>query len=173
MSQWETKDWFISPFDYEKEVTSKFNFAKKIKFHDVTLRDGEQQAALVFRKDEKIRIAEQLAEVGIDRIEAGMPAVSKEDELAIREIVKRNLGPEIFAFCRCIVDDVKMAADCGVTGVVIEIPGSQHVIEKAYGWSIEKAMELSIEATSAAKELGLYTVFFTNRYDPGRFKLDF
>jgi isopropylmalate/homocitrate/citramalate synthase len=161
MSKWETKDWFISPFDYEKEVTSKFNFAKKIKFHDVTLRDGEQQAALVFRKDEKIRIAEQLAEVGIDRIEAGMPAVSKEDELAIREIVKRNLGPEIFAFCRCIVDDVKMAADCGVTGVVIEIPGSQHVIEKAYGWSIDKAMELSIQATSAAKELGLYTVFFT------------
>jgi isopropylmalate/homocitrate/citramalate synthase len=161
MTPWKTKDWFISPHDYAKEVTSKFNFAKKIKFHDVTLRDGEQQAALVFRKDEKVRIAEKLAEVGIDRIEAGMPAVSKEDELAIKEIVKRNLGPEIFAFCRCIVDDVKRAADCGVTGVVVEIPGSEHVIEKAYGWSIEKAMDLSIQATSAAKEAGLYTVFFT------------
>ena len=161
MSLWKTEDWFVSPFCYEKKVTSDFNFAKKIKFHDVTLRDGEQQASLVFRKDEKVRIAEKLAEVGIDRIEAGMPAVSKEDELAVREIVKRNLGPEIFAFCRCIVDDVKLAADCGVTGVIVEIPGSEHFIKKGYNWSVEKAMELSIKATSAAKEHGLYTVFFT------------
>lgn len=38
----------------------------------MTLRDGEQQAGLVL-KHEKIRIAEKLAETGIDRIEAGMP----------------------------------------------------------------------------------------------------
>jgi isopropylmalate/homocitrate/citramalate synthase len=90
--------------------------------HDVTLRDGEQQAGVIFRKNDKIRIAEQLASLGVHRIEAGMPAVSKDDELAIREIVKRNLGPEIFVLCRCVVDDVKLAADCGVNGVVIEIP---------------------------------------------------
>jgi isopropylmalate/homocitrate/citramalate synthase len=48
-----------------------------------------------------------LAEVGIHRIEAGMPAVSAQDEAAIKEIVKRNLGPEIFAFARCMKEDVK------------------------------------------------------------------
>ncbi|MFC1908629.1 hypothetical protein ACFLXD_01985 [Chloroflexota bacterium] len=112
-------------------------------------------------KDEKIRIAEKLAETGVQRIEAGMPAVSPADEAAIREIVKRNLGPEIFCFSRCMVDDVKRAADCGVKGVVMEIPSSSHLLELAYKWPIERAIDLSIKATTAAKELGLYTVFFT------------
>lgn len=157
---WKTKNWFVSPWNYNDEVTKNFSFPKTIKFHDVTLRDGEQQAGLVFKKDEKIRIAEKLAETGIDRIEAGMPAVTKDDEDAIKEIVKRKLGPEIFAFSRCVTDDVKRAADCGVDGIIIEIPSSKHIIEKAYGWSLEKAIDISIKATSYAKELGLYTVFF-------------
>jgi isopropylmalate/homocitrate/citramalate synthase len=90
-----------------------------------------------------------------------MPAVSPMDEAAIREIVKRNLGPEIFCFSRCIVDDVKRAADCGVSGVVIEIPVSAHMVDQAYRWPLEKAIDLSIKATACAKEQGLYTVFFT------------
>jgi isopropylmalate/homocitrate/citramalate synthase len=157
---WKTKNWFVSSWNYNDEVTKNFSFPKTIKFHDVTLRDGEQQAGLVFKKDEKIRIAEKLAETGIDRIEAGMPVVTKDDELAIKEIVKRKLGPEIFVFSRCVIDDVKRAAECGVDGIIIEIPSSKHIIEKAYGWSPEKAMDISIQATRYAKELGLYVVFF-------------
>jgi isopropylmalate/homocitrate/citramalate synthase len=132
-----------------------------VKIHDITLRDGEQQAGITFTKDDKIRIAEKLAEVGVHRIEAGMPAVSPQDEAAIKEIVRRNLGPEIFCFSRCMVDDVKRAADCGVKGVVMEIPSSEHLIKHAYQWPVEKAIDLSIKATLAAKEMGLYTVFFT------------
>ena len=132
-----------------------------MKIHDITLRDGEQQAGIIFTKDDKIRIAEKLAEVGVHRIEAGMPAVSPRDEAAIKEIVKRDLGPEIFCFCRCMVDDVKRAVDCGVKGIVIEIPASAQLIEQAYKWPLEKAIDLSIKATAFAKEKGLYTVFFT------------
>lgn len=162
MSQpWKTPKWFVSPWNYLPEVASEYAFAPQIKIHDMTLRDGEQQAGLELRKDDKIRIAEALAEAGVHRIEAGMPAVSKQDEEAIREIVKRNLGPEIFAFCRCVVDDVKRAADCGVSGIVIEIPASEHIIRYAYQWPLERAIDLSIKATSKAKELGLYTAFFT------------
>ncbi|MEW6082276.1 MAG: pyruvate carboxyltransferase [Bacillota bacterium] len=157
---WKTGKWFVSPWNYAEEVRSHLSFAEKIKLHDVSLRDGEQQAGLIFSADEKIRIAEQLAEVGVHRIEAGMPAVSSEDERAIKEIVKRNLGPEIFAFGRCMVDDIKRAVDCGVTGVVVEIPSSEHIIEYAYGWSLNKAIDLSVKATLYAKEEGLYTVFF-------------
>ncbi len=158
---WRTENWFVSPWNYEGEVTRGFHPPKKVKIHDITLRDGEQQAGITFNKDDKIRIAEKLAEAGVHRIEAGMPAVSPPDEAAIREIVKRNLGPEIFCFCRCMVDDVKRAADCGVKGIVIEIPASAQLIEKAYKWPLEKAIDLSIKATRFAKEQGLYTVFFT------------
>jgi isopropylmalate/homocitrate/citramalate synthase len=158
---WKTDNWFVSPWNYLEEVTKGFHPPKKVKIHDVTLRDGEQQAGVIFTKDDKIRIAEKLAEVGVHRIEAGMPAVSPRDEAAIKEIVKRNFKSEIFCFCRCVVDDVKRAADCGVKGIVIEIPASAHLIEQAYKWPLEKAIDLSIKATAFAKAQGLYTVFFT------------
>jgi len=158
---WKTENWFVSPWNYLQEVTQGFNPPKKVTIHDVTLRDGEQQAGVIFTKDDKVAIAEKLAEVGVHRIEAGMPAVSPPDEAAIKEIVKRNLGPDIFCFTRCMVDDVKRAVDCGVKGIVIEIPASAHLVEQAYRWPLEKAIDLSIKATSFAKEQGLYTVFFT------------
>jgi len=158
---WKTPDWFVSPWNYLDEITKDFTPPEKVKIHDITLRDGEQQAKIIFSKDDKIRIAEKLSEIGVHRIEAGMPAVSPNDEAAIREIVKRNLPSEIFCFCRCIVNDVELAADCGVDGIVIEIPASEHLIEQGYKWPLEKAVDLSIKATKYANEKGLYTVFFT------------
>ena len=44
---WHTDKWYTSPWNFAPEATKGFNFAKKIKFHDVTLRDGEQQAGLI------------------------------------------------------------------------------------------------------------------------------
>ena len=87
---WHTDQWFVSPWNYLPEVTAGFHFPEKIQIHDLTLRDGEQQAGVLFRKDDKVRIAEALAELGVHRIEAGTPAVSKEDEDAVREIARRS-----------------------------------------------------------------------------------
>jgi isopropylmalate/homocitrate/citramalate synthase len=157
---WKTEKWFTSPWNFAEEIVSSHNFAKQIKFHDVSLRDGEQQAGLVFTKNQKVELAEKLAEAGIHRIEAGMPAVSPQDAAAIKEIVKRNLGPQIFAFARCMKEDVKRAVDCGVNAIVIEIPASEHIVKYAYRWDYQRAIDLSIEATLFAKENGLYTVFF-------------
>ncbi|MCL2851872.1 MAG: pyruvate carboxyltransferase [Defluviitaleaceae bacterium] len=157
---WKTDKWFTSPWNFADEVAGGHDFAKQIKFHDVSLRDGEQQAGLVFTKDMKIQLAEKLAEIGIHRIEAGMPAVSPDDVAAIKEIVKRKLGPQIFAFSRCMKEDVKRAIDCGVDSIVIEIPASEHIVKYAYRWDYQRAIDLSIESTLYAKEHGLYTVFF-------------
>ena len=96
---WKSNDWFVSEWNYAPDVTKDFKFAKDI----------------------KIRIAEALAEAGVHRIEAGMPVVSPSDNEAIQEIVKRNLGPQIFSFARCMKDDVQRAVDTGVNGVVMEI----------------------------------------------------
>ncbi len=157
---WKTDKWFVSPWNYADEVRAGLNFPKKIKIHDVTLRDGEQQAGVAFDKDDKIRIAEALAEAGVHRIEAGMPVVSPQDAEAITEIVKRNLGPQIFAFSRCMIDDVKRAVDTGVKGIVMEVPSSEHIIKYGYRWPLEKAIDLSIESTAYAHEQGLEVVFF-------------
>src|ERR1700693_3815250 len=157
---WKNDKWFVSPWNFNKEITTQLHFPKQIKIHDITLRDGEQQTGVIFTKDDKIKIAEKLAEAGVHRIEAGMPVVSPSDDAAIKEIVKRNLGPQIFAFSRCMVEDVKRVVDCGVNGIVMEVPSSEHIIQYAYKWKLEKAIELSIESTAYAHSQGLEVVFF-------------
>lgn len=157
---WKTHNWFVSQWNYAPEVTKEFKFPKQIKIHDITLRDGEQQTGIIMTMDDKIRIAEALAEAGVHRIEAGMPIVSPSDAAAIKEIVKRNLGPQIFAFSRCMKEDVQRAIDTGVNGVVMEIPSSMHMVDLAYRWKMDKAIETSIEATRFARDNGLEVVFF-------------
>jgi len=157
---WHTRDWFTSPWNFMPEIRDALELPQTVEVHDVTLRDGEQQAGVVFTKDEKLKIAEALAEAGVPRIEAGLPAVSPADDAAVREMVKMGLPSKIYAFSRCITDDVKRAADCGVDGVVMEIPSSHHLVEKAYRWPVERAIDASVEATSLAHELGLTVSFF-------------
>ncbi len=168
---WKTDQWFTSPWNWEPEVRAQFAFPEKIEIHDVTLRDGEQQTGIILRRQEKVAIAQKLAEAGVHRIEAGMPAVSAEDEAAIKDIVALGLPSKIFAFARCMPQDVKLAKDCGVYGIITEIPASDHIIKNAYGKTLEWAIKASIETTLAAKEAGLYTVFFTidsTRSEPDR-----
>ena len=62
---WKTENWHTSPWNFAPEVTADWKFPEKIQIHDVTLRDGEQQAGLAFNYDDKIRIAEGLAEAGV------------------------------------------------------------------------------------------------------------
>jgi isopropylmalate/homocitrate/citramalate synthase len=158
---WKTDKWYTSPWNYAPEVRAELHFPPQIRIHDVTLRDGEQQTGIVFRRQEKVAIAKKLAEAGVHRIEAGMPAVSAEDEAAIRDIVALGLPSEIFSFARCMPADVELAKQCGVKGIITEIPSSDHMIKNAYGKTMDWAIKSSIETTLAAKELGLYTVFFT------------
>lgn len=157
---WKSKDWLTSQWNFAPEVVEQINFPETIKVHDVTLRDGEQQTGVAFDYDDKIRIAEALAEAGVHRIEAGMPVVSHQDAKVVADLAKRNLGPEIFSFSRCMVDDVQRAVDAGVSGVVMEVPSSPHMIEYAYRWELEKAIDLSIEATKFAHDQGLKVIFF-------------
>ena len=158
---WKNDRWFTSPWNWAPEVRQSLNFPKQIRIHDVTLRDGEQQTGIILRRQEKVAIAKKLAEAGVHRIEAGMPAVSAEDEGAIKDIVSLGLSSEIFSFARCMPADVKLAKECGVKGIITEIPSSDHIIKNAYGKTMEWAIASSIETTLAAKEAGLYTVFFT------------
>lgn len=157
---WKTDSFFSSPWNYLPEVTKSFQLPEKMQIHDVTLRDGEQQAGVEFTADEKVRIAEALSEAGIHRIEAGLPAVSPADTEAVKRIASAGFESEIYAFSRCMISDVQLALDCGVSGVIMEVPASHHLIEKAYRWPVERAIEASIESTRFAHENGLKVTFF-------------
>ncbi len=157
---WKTDDYFVSSWNYQQEVTDTYSPPARVAVHDVTLRDGEQQAGVEFTADEKVRIAEALAEAGVDRIEAGLPAVSPSDAQAVKRIAAAGLPSRVFAFSRCMVSDVELALEAGVEGIVMEVPSSRHIIELAYRWPYERALEATIESTKLAHEHGLEVVFF-------------
>jgi isopropylmalate/homocitrate/citramalate synthase len=157
---WKTDDYFVSPWNFESEAREGSSLPARVEFHDVTLRDGEQQAGVELNADEKVAIAHALAEAGVQRIEAGLPAVSPADAEAVRRIAAAGLPARVFAFSRCMVDDVKRALDAGVKEIVMEVPSSEHIIEYAYKWEYERAIELTIESTRFAHENGLWVSFF-------------
>ena len=151
----------MSFYNYKDEVKRGMKFPRKVVFHDVTLRDGEQQAGIVFRKDDKITIARALDEAGVNRIEAGMPSVLPEDAQTIKEISHLGLQAKIYAFARCMKADVDNALKVDVDGVVMEVPSSDHLIKYGYGWDENRSIELAVEATSYAHAHGLRVTFFT------------
>src|ERR1043165_6062934 len=94
--------WWVSPYNLIPEVRGTYQLPPKVEIHDATLRDGEQTPGVVFSIADKVAIAEKLAEIGVDRIEAGMPAVSDQDFKAIKEISRLGLKSKIYTFVRAI-----------------------------------------------------------------------
>jgi len=73
---------------------------------DTTLRDGEQAAGTRLGDREKLEIAQQLARLKVDVIEAGFPISSPEDFEAVQLISKEIEGPIICALSRAITADI-------------------------------------------------------------------
>lgn len=168
---WKRGFWFVSPYNFANDVRRGFQLPERVLIHDTTLRDGEQQPGIVFRRDDKLRIAIALDEAGVDRIEAGMPAVSQDDLEAVKAIAKQGLRAMVMAFVRCLKSDVDYALKADVPGVVMELPSSTHLIQHAYRWDVDKAISRAVEAVEYAKAHGLYVTFFT--IDATRSDMDF
>ena len=76
---------------------------------DTTLRDGEQSPGCSMREDEKLRMAHQLAKLGVDIIEAGFPISSHGDFRAVSRIATEVEGPKIAALARAKEEDIDCA----------------------------------------------------------------
>ena len=162
----EENRWWVSPYNFVDEVRAGFELPKRVEIHDATLRDGEQTPGVVFRKEHKVHIAQMLDEVGVDRIEAGMPAVSDEDFEAIKEISNLGLKAKIYTFARAMNADIDKAIECGAHGVVIEIPIGYPKLKYQFGWTWEDVVKKSFECINYARKKNLHVVYFP--YDTTR-----
>lgn len=81
----------------------------KIAIFDTTLRDGEQSPGASMTRDEKLRIAHQLAKMQVDVIEAGFPIASIGDFEAVKKIAETIKGPQIAGLCRAHPKDIERA----------------------------------------------------------------
>ncbi len=82
---------------------------RMIRIFDTTLRDGEQSPGASMNLAEKLKIAQMLAELQVDVIEAGFPIASPGDFEAVREVAAQIKGPEICGLARCSDADIDRA----------------------------------------------------------------
>src|SRR6202521_5500109 len=82
-----------------------------VRIFDTTLRDGEQSPGFSMNTAEKIRMAHQLATLGVDVIEAGFPISSRGDLEAVRKVAQEVRTVPIAALARARKDDVNAAIE--------------------------------------------------------------
>lgn len=85
----------------------------RVLIFDTTLRDGEQSPGAALTATEKVKVARQLARLGVDVIEAGFPAASPDDLRAV-QLVASEVGtgkdaPQICALARAVPEDIDLA----------------------------------------------------------------
>jgi 2-isopropylmalate synthase len=85
------------------------NDANRVHIFDTTLRDGEQSPGISLNTAEKVEIAQQLARLGVDVIEAGFPITSPGDFEAVQEIARRVEGPTVAGLARTHKADIDAA----------------------------------------------------------------
>jgi 2-isopropylmalate synthase len=92
------------------KVANSMSLHNQIVFFDTTLRDGEQSPGCTMHHDEKLRMAHQLANLGVDVLEAGFAIASQGDSDSIRMIAREVRGPRIASLARCKREDIEAAA---------------------------------------------------------------
>ena len=98
---------------------------------DTTLRDGEQMPGVAFTPGEKVDLARRLAALGVALIEAGYPAVSDEEALAVRAVVDCGLDAAVQVIARPVAADIRAAVDSGAHSVALFVGTSDaHVRAK-------------------------------------------
>ncbi|HHT78791.1 MAG TPA: homoaconitate hydratase [Actinobacteria bacterium] len=108
---------------------------RKINIMDSTLRSGEQTPGVVFSKNEKIRIAKMLDEIGVPDLEVGVPTLASSERDTIREILNLNLSSRIFGYLEALPSNISYVRECGLKNIVITVYTSEGQIKEKYNKS--------------------------------------
>ena len=130
-----------------------------VRIFDTTLRDGEQTPGVSINPEQKLQIAIELDQLGVDAIEAGFPIVSQGEMQAVRNIKKSGLSSEICGLARTLVTDIDSVIKCDVNYVHTFIATSDIHMRYKLKMSPEEVIEKAINAVEYAKSHGLQVEF--------------
>jgi len=169
-NKWFAHKYWVSPYNWLKEVRSQFDLPRKIYVHDVTLREADQHPGIALRGDEKLKIAIALDELGVGSVEIA-PLISSEDENATKQIAKQGLKAKVIAFSSWRKEDVDQALKCDVDGVILDYVGNPWQAKTFWNLKPEEQIRRGVEAISYAKSHGLFVIALP--WDDYRAPMDF
>ncbi len=128
---------------------------EQVLIFDTTLRDGEQSPGASLTVSEKLTIAEQLARLRVDAIEAGFPVSSQAQFDGVRLIAGQVKGPAIVALARCIDADIDAAWEA-LKGaerprIHVFVATSRIHMEKKFRKSEEEILAMAVAGVRRAK----------------------
>ncbi len=123
------------------------------------MRDGEQTPGVCLRTPEKLKIAKKLDELGIHQIEAGFPIVSNEEKRSIKAIVKEDLNADILVLSRTKKEDIDIAIDCDVDGIITFMATSDLHLKYKLKMTQEEALNICMKSIEHAKDHGIFVAF--------------
>jgi 2-isopropylmalate synthase len=149
--------------------------SQRVYIFDTTLRDGEQVPGCQLTTDEKIIVAKELEQMGVDVIEAGFPVSSPGDFRSVVEISKAVSEPTICALSRAVKGDIDAAGEAlkwAKRGRIHTGIGSSDIhIRNKFNSTREKIVEQAIGAVKHAKTYVEDVEFYAE--DAGRADLVF
>ena len=120
--------------------------SKQILIYDTTLRDGSQGEGVSFSLNDKLNIAERLAEVGVDFIEGGYPLSNEKDVQFFQQIRNRNIGhTKICAFGMTRRKSMKAEDDPGMVALVKAETPVITVVGKTWDYHVTDVLGVSLE----------------------------
>jgi homocitrate synthase NifV len=96
---------------------------------DTTLRDGEQSAGVVFSIEERMNIISALDKAKVEWIEAGIPAMGKQECEDLKLMLKMPVKSNLIAWNRANLEDLKASIECGFKFIHVSLPISELHIE--------------------------------------------
>lgn len=128
---------------------------QRVYIFDTTLRDGEQVPGCKLDKEQKIKIARKLDELGVDVIEAGFPVSSPGDFDAVQAIAKEVKNATVCGLTRAVKNDIEVATQALKQAkkprIHTGIGTSDSHIKYKFNASKEEIIERAVEAVSYAK----------------------
>jgi len=144
---------------------------RSIKVIDTTLRDGEQTPGVSFTSNEKMDIAKELSELGVDMIEVGIAAMGPEEIETIRNIHSMQLKAELLVWNRMTRADIDMSLKTGINQIHISVPSSDIHLSKKMGISRDTLLIRIRDTIGYANSKGLMVSIGAE--DASRADLDF